>query len=203
MDLNTAQTKIDFIASGGHKWLNSPFGMGFLYVNKGIINDFKPVYRLKNTVVPKGGWDAFFSDRNKQPITDYEFRKDAKKFEYGSCGNYLPIVGATESISLINKAGIKNVESHILKLKKLLISELEKLGAKIIPPENERNYSSITTFNIKKNFEEDMKLLDKLNNNGVRVSGRGTSGIGGIRVSIHHVNTEDDIMRLIENIKKD
>ena len=32
--LDVRATPVDFLACGGHKWLNAPFGMGFLYINR-------------------------------------------------------------------------------------------------------------------------------------------------------------------------
>ena len=32
--LDVRQTPVDILACGGHKWLNAPFGCGFLYVNR-------------------------------------------------------------------------------------------------------------------------------------------------------------------------
>jgi|YelNatPaOPRAMG01_1025707.scaffolds.fasta_scaffold07522_6 selenocysteine lyase/cysteine desulfurase len=204
MNLDVKETKVDFIASGGHKWLTTPFGMGFLYINKEIIDIMKPpFYGYLNMEEPKGGWDAYFRDPNKNPITNYKFQTNAKKFEYGGTSAYPSIIGLRESVSIINEIGIKNIQAHILKLKNLLIEELQKIGANIIPPlKEEENYSSITMFRMNKKIDDDYKLIDRLSAEGVKVSGRGSSGIGGIRVSIHYPNTEEDVLKLVETVKK-
>ncbi len=203
MTLDTKKTNIDFIASGGHKWLNTPLGIGILYINKKLVNELNPpFYGYMNAVEPKGGWDNFFRDVKKNPLIDYTYVSTAKKFEYGGTGSYTGIAGLTASLSIINSIGIENIEKKILKLKKVLIEELELIGARVIPPENEKNYSSITTFNLGKTIEDDYKLVDALSKKGIKVSGRGSSGIGGIRVSIHYPNEEEDIMKLVETIKK-
>jgi len=203
MSLDTKKTNIDFIAAGGHKWLTTPLGIGILYINKRLVNELKPpFYGYMNAVEPEGGWDNFFRNVNKSPLVEFKYVPTARKFEYGGTGSYTGVVGLTASLSLINSIGIENVERKILKLKKVLIEELESIGAKILPPINERNYSGITTFNIGKTIEEDYKLVDTLNKKGIKVSGRGTSGIGGIRVSIHYPNNEEDINKLVEAIKK-
>lgn len=203
MNLDTKKTEIDFIASGGHKWLTTPLGIGILYINKKLINKLQPpFYGYMNATEPKGGWDNFFRDSSKNPIIDYEYVPTAKKYEYGGTGPYPGMVGLTNAISLINAVGTYEVEKKILKLKKVLIEELNAIGARIIPPENERNFSSITSFNIEKTIKEDYDLIDTLNRKGVKVSGRGSSGIGGIRVSIHYPNEEDDITKFVDSIKK-
>ena len=203
MTLNTKKTEIDFIAFGGHKWLTTPLGIGILYVNKKLINKLNPpFYGYMNIIEPKGGWDNFFRDVSKNPIIDYDYVPTAKKYEYGGTGPYPGIVGLANSVSLINSIGIENVEKKILKLKKILIEELNSIGARIIPPEDEKNFSSITTFNLKKTIKEDYELIDDLNRKGIRVSGRGSSGVGGIRVSIHYPNEEEDITSFADSLKK-
>lgn len=203
MNLDTRKLDVDFIAAGGHKWLTSPFGIGILYIKEKLIDALEPpFYGYMNAAEPKGGWDAFFRDPGKNPLVDYDYVHDAKKFEYGGTGPYPGIVGLTGSVSLINSVGIQAVENRILKLKKILIEELEAIGARVLPPHDEKNFSSITTFNLKKTLKEDYELVDLLNRNGIKVSGRGTSGLGGIRVSIHYPNEESDILNLVEYLKK-
>jgi selenocysteine lyase/cysteine desulfurase len=34
--IDVEKTPIDFLACGGHKWLNAPFGAGLLYINKSV-----------------------------------------------------------------------------------------------------------------------------------------------------------------------
>lgn len=203
MTLDTKKTEIDFIAAGGHKWLTTPLGIGVLYVNKKLINELQPpFYGYMNAKEPKGGWDNFFRDVSKNPIIDYDYVPTAKKYEYGGTGPYPGIVGLTNSVSLINSMGINNVQKKILKLKKVLIDELNSIGARVTPPEDEKNFSSITSFNLKKTVKEDYDLIDELNRKGIRVSGRGSSGIGGIRVSIHYPNEETDITSLVDSLRK-
>jgi selenocysteine lyase/cysteine desulfurase len=203
MTLDTKKTDIDFIAAGGHKWLTTPLGIGILYINKKHIDSLHPpFYGYMNVKEPADGWDNFFRDVSKNPIIDYEYVHTAKKFEYGGTGPYPGIIGLTNSLSLINSIGIENIEKKILKLKKVLIDELTAIGAKVILPEDEKNYSSITTFNLKKTIKEDYAMIDGLNKAGVKVSGRGSSGVGGVRVSIHYPNEEDDIVKFVESVKK-
>ncbi|MEM3191573.1 MAG: aminotransferase class V-fold PLP-dependent enzyme [Candidatus Parvarchaeota archaeon] len=203
LNLDTKKYNVDFIAAGGHKWLTSPFGIGVLYVNQKLIKELDPpFYGYMNVVEPKDGWDAFFRDPDKNPLIDYEYVQNAKKFEYGGTAPFLGIVGLTASVSLINSIGIEAIEKKIMKMKKLLIENLEAIGARIMAPHDEKNFSSITTFNIKKTLKEDYELVDHLNRDRINVSGRGTSGLGGIRVSIHYPNNEDDVLGLVEYLRK-
>jgi selenocysteine lyase/cysteine desulfurase len=82
------------------------------------------------------------------------------------------------------------------------MEELENIKANILVSADVRNYSGITTFNIKDNFKDDLKVVDQLNQNKIFITGRGLNGIGGIRASINYPNNESDVLNLIEMIKK-
>ena len=54
--LDVAKLGVDALACGGHKWLNAPFGCGFLYVNKKRWDEVEPVMRGYLTMLePEGG----------------------------------------------------------------------------------------------------------------------------------------------------
>ena len=54
--IDTKQCHFDLLVAGGHKWLNSPYGTGVLYVNKNSLSKIKQSYAgYLNTTVPEGG----------------------------------------------------------------------------------------------------------------------------------------------------
>ena len=59
-ELDTKTFHVDLLTAGGHKWLNSPYGTGVLYVNKNSLDKIKQSYAgYLNTTVPEGGWGAY------------------------------------------------------------------------------------------------------------------------------------------------
>ena len=59
--IDTKKAHIDVLVAGGHKWLNSPYGTGVMYVNKDTIKKLKQSYfGYLNTSVPEGGWPAYW-----------------------------------------------------------------------------------------------------------------------------------------------
>ena len=40
--VDVQQTPVDILACGGHKWLNAPFGCGFLYVSRNALPQLRP-----------------------------------------------------------------------------------------------------------------------------------------------------------------
>jgi cysteine desulfurase / selenocysteine lyase len=55
--IDVRETPIDILACGGHKWLNSPFGLGFLYVRRGLLPILRPpIAGYLSVETPEGGW---------------------------------------------------------------------------------------------------------------------------------------------------
>ncbi len=201
MKFDVQRMQPDFAAAGGQKWMTSPFGTAIMYVSRRALEELKPPhYSLNNSVEPEGGWSSYFADEDKTGFEEMEPVGGARKMEYGGWQNHLGMVSLKESLSLINSVGTSSVHERIRHLSRLLREELEMLGADIISPAGEENASSITTFRLAEGADH-LKTVEKLAEKGVDVSSRGGGGIGGIRVSIHHMNNEDDIARLIEVLK--
>jgi len=90
--------------------------------------------------------------------------------------------------------GIENIERRILKITGHLIDAVEDLGLKLQTPEELHCRSGIVNFKIDKPQE----VAEKLKNKGIVISARSH----GIRVSPHFYNTEEEIDKLVEEIKQ-
>jgi len=97
-------------------------------------------------------------------------------------------------LKYISRIGIAKVEKRILSLTKYVIKELQKLKLVIISPiEEEKNRSGIVVFKVTHANE----LVKKLEKEHIIVSARG----GGIRISPHFYNNEQDIDKLISKLR--
>ena len=67
-------------------------------------------------------------------------------------------------------------------------------------PFERENRAGIITFHCGSR-ERDTACLKRLLAEGISVSQRYTSGVGGVRVSIHYYNNEDDVDRLLEVVE--
>jgi len=94
---------------------------------------------------------------------------------------------------MLLKIGIENIERRILKLTDRLIEAVKDLGLRLQTPEEPPYRSGIVNFKIYK----PQKVVEKLNSKGIIVSARDH----GIRVSPHFYNTEEEIDKLIREIK--
>jgi selenocysteine lyase/cysteine desulfurase len=195
---------MDVLVAGGHKWLNAPFGCGILYLAPRILAEREPAsYGYLSLVEPKGGWGEYFRTESASPFSDRRFVRTPKRFEVGGTSNYPGAVGLAASLRQINLIGVERIHAHILSLTEMLHEELARLGARVVSPREPRAArSGITSFRCHNNPAEDRALLERLLEAKVYLAMRYTSGVGGIRVSTHFFNNQEDIERLIAVVKK-
>ncbi len=190
----------DFYIAGGHKWLNAPYGCGIMYMSSRAQQLDPPHYGYLNLASPPQGWGKFFQEPSQTPFRPYPFPKNAKSFGIGGTGNYPGAIGLSESIKIINQIGRERVEQKVLQLNGFLREQLVKLGAKVLSPEDLDDRSGITIFRLFDSYEQDTKALEFLQDRRIFLSIRYTNGCGGLRVSTHYFNNEDDILRLCSAI---
>jgi len=187
MQINVKSDDVDFLTAACYKWLLSPPGAGYLYVKKGLIEDFEP---------PFVGWASvkqeIFETVDFWDIWSLRLSETASRFEVGS-PSYISFSGATEALKMLLNVGIEDIERRVLKLTAHLIEAVKDLGLKLQTPEDTECRSGIVNFKIGKPEEVTKTLANK----GIIVSARAN----GIRVSPHFYNTETEIDTLIKEVK--
>src|SRR5258708_25408133 len=99
--LDIQKTPADFVACGGHKWLNAPFGAGFLYIRKeSHAKLHMPLTGYLSVEPPPGGWGAYFQTPTITPVQNYLLcESEARRFEIGGTSNYPGNIGLAESLA--------------------------------------------------------------------------------------------------------
>jgi cysteine desulfurase / selenocysteine lyase len=200
--MDVHKTRVDILACGGHKWLNAPFGCGFLHINRDTLSRLTPpLAGYLDVQDPPGGWGHYFQTPSTTPVRDYDFVTIARRFETGGTGNYPGAAGLAASLEFIQDLGQGNIAKHILVLTDQLLAGLERLPVEIVTPRAHKNRSGIVTFSAGP-AEQNVALMKQLQDQRILVSVRYTSNVGGIRVSSHFYNSEEDIDRLLAGIRR-
>jgi len=179
---------VDFLTTACYKWLLSPPGAAYLYVREDLIENFEPPYV---------GWASvkqeIFETVDFWDIWSLRLSETASRFEVGT-PSFLSFVGAAEAIKMLLGFGIENIEKRVLRLTDHLIEAVEDLGLKLQTPEEPQHRSGIVNFKVEKPKE----VVEHLKSKNIVVSARAN----GIRVSPHFYNTEEEIDKLVNEIKR-
>ena len=200
--LDVAETPVDLLACGGHKWLNAPFGAGFVYIRRGIWDRLAPpLSGYLAARPPAGGWGAYFQTPSITPLQSVSFWPDARRFETGGTSNYPGAIGLAASLRLINDLGPRRIDAYVRALTDHLIDGLGTLGLEVVTPVEPDLRSGIVTFRAGSAAGDDVALMEHLLDRQILVSVRYTSGLGGVRVSCHFYNSTGDLDRLLNAVE--
>jgi len=183
LQMNMEEMGIDFLATGGHKWLMWPAGTGFVYISPRIFDRLHPA---------QAGWLSLQTPWN---FFDYHqpFAPDAGRFEPGS-SNTLGIVAAIASLEMMLEIGPVVIEQKILQNTDYLIQKLQHLGYRLYTDTRLLHRSGIVSFYHPRAEE----LFNFLKENQITVSLRE----GAIRVSPHFYNNRQDLDRFLEVVNR-
>ena len=186
-DFDFVNTGCDFMSFNGSKWLCGPMGTGVFYCKQESSELLEPL--------SIGGESA-----NSTESKGLTYKELPDRFQTGF-RNYVGLAGMVSSITLLQNLGLDNIRKHIMKLSNLFIDEIGKIPeSKVFGPEDETKRTSIVSFDIKKNDPE--KIVSILAEKGIIIARREIYEKPILRISPHVFNTKDDILKLVEELKK-
>ncbi|MDE6082719.1 MAG: cysteine desulfurase [Malacoplasma sp.] len=190
--LDLKNSNIDFVVGSAHKMLG-PTGIGFLYINKNLIEKLKP-----NIV---GGGMNFEIKRNY-----YSLLSGLSKFEAGT-PNIMGIYGWNKALDYYLNSDIDLLTKKIYELKNYLDSEMEKVeGIKIF----NKGIKAFNTIFIREGiFSQDFssylgsqKIIVRSGLSCAKLANEIIKEDHAIRASFHFYTNKNDIDKLIYAIKK-
>ena len=201
--IDTKACHIDILTAGGHKWLNSPYGTGVLYVNKETLPKLKQSYAgYLNTTVPEGGWGAYWENPAAPSVNNWTFDNTARKFEIGGTSNYTGAIALGESLALVNEIGIENIEKRVREIAVYCMDRIEEIGGTLITHRDPGHFGGIVIARLYDDLDVDRMILKKLHARRIFIAQRFTDFIGGFRISCQYFNNEKDIDTMIDAMKE-
>ena len=184
-EIDVSAMNIDALATGGHKWLMSPLGIGFLYLGERILENFTPV---------RTGW---FSVEEPWDLLNYDqpWLTNAQRLEDGT-PNMLGITGMNASLKNLLDIGIETISARVRELTDTLIDLIQndsrfKLYTSSKPDER----AGIVTFKTGAEPDGD-QLINELKENKISISHRE----GFLRIAPHYYNTPEELQHVFEQI---
>ena len=186
-EFDFAKTGADFVAFNGYKWLCGPMGIGIFICKKDSAAMLEPMNLA--------GESAMIYDDSKLAYKDIPDR-----FQ-GGFRNFAAIVGLNNSISFLAGLGIANIREKIIDLANLLREELAKIpDVTLFGPEDQNRRTSIVSFTI--GNKSPQEIVQQLEYRGMVLAVREISEQKLVRASPHLFNSEKDILKLVDLIKK-
>ena len=180
MPVDVQKWQASILSAGGHKWLMSVGGCGFLYVSDEVLDKLSPV---------NVGWLGV-----KDPFAfshTLDFVDGARRFEEGN-PSMVAIFALEAALQLIDSIGVDKITDHVLSLNDYLVKGLEQKAYRVESPQAPAERSAITLF---RGGPLSARMLhEQLAEAGVVCALRSR----GIRVSPHLYNNCDDIDRLLD-----
>src|SRR6266702_1942258 len=180
--LDVRETPVDILACGGQKWLLSPWGSGFVYVRKALIQTLEPAIT---------GWMAFEGTDDFSRLTEYNptFRSDARRFEMITLP-YQDFVGMTASLQLLLEVGVRDVAEVTRSTHEPIVKWAHENGVRISSPTENGHRSAILCIAPSRPVE----AYHAMKRARVVCSLRE----GSIRLSPHCYNTVEEMEKVIE-----
>lgn len=175
---------IDYLATGGYKWLLGPLGTGFFYIKRELAEELNPSFI------------GSMSDVNPLNLSHHVYSPGlgAKRFQASLGPNALLI---TKAVEFLDNLGIEHISKHIMRLTDLIIEFVhdENTFQLQTPIDDRKHRSGIVNFSC----PTGKKIVTKLRKlpTPIAISYRE----GGLRLSPHCYNTEEEIQTCLETIK--
>ena len=171
--IDVKQAGVDFLISGGLKWLIGGPGVAYLYIRRELISDLKPTV---------SGWFAHNRQFDFDPFT-LEYREDARRFETGTPA--VPAVFAARAgLEIINEIGTQEIRRRSSAINQDLVARLKANGYQLRIPTDPNQHASITIVELDNPLEATHSLAER----NIIVDKRP----GALRISPYFYNTLEE-----------
>src|SRR5438105_6557953 len=171
--IDVRRSRIDALASAGHKWLGAGYGAGFAFIRGGL-----PVSRPPRAI----GWMSVerpFAFDNRQ----FTVLSENRRHELG-CPPFAAIFALGAAVDYVLALGIEEVAARVLKLAGYLRLQLKNVGLPVLSPDEP--YRSGQTLCA---VPDPPRVAAFLRERGIEV----TTKPEGLRISTHYYNSESDV----------
>ena len=186
-EFDFARSGADFAAFNGYKWLCGPMGIGVFICKKDSASMLEPMNLAGESAMTYDGSKLAYKD-----IPD--------KFQ-GGFRNFAAIVGLQTSLSFLTGIGIADIRERTINLANLLREEIAKIPEiTLYGPEDQDKRTSIVSFTVGKKSPQE--LVDRLERQGIVLAVREISEQKIMRASPHFFNTDNEILKLVDSLRK-
>lgn len=182
--IDVQQLNVDFVVGGSIKWLCGGPGAAYLYVRPDLAKMLQP--RLT-------GWMAHRSPFAFEPTMCFT-ENSAFKFMNGT-PNIPGLYAVKAGYEIIRQVGVDNIRQRSLQLTERIVQRAQEYGFAINSPISPEQRGGTVVVQL----EHSQQIVQELLRRDFLIDWRPQAGI---RISPHFFNTEDEIDRLMAEIKQ-
>ena len=186
--VDIASLGCDYYFASGHKWLLGPMGLGFIWIAPEKLEGFRPDF-----VPDVSPWQKPGDPR--PPITA------AARVEQGT-HNYAIPIGLGRALEIVTNLGLEHIESYTGQLAGMVFQEVGQWpGVQIASPMDPEHSTGLLALTFDGYDEPRLRhLIAQLQEEGIVVKFQ--PEITAMRISIACFNTEEEVQRLLEALKR-
>jgi cysteine desulfurase/selenocysteine lyase len=187
LTLDVRACHVDILACGGQKWLLSPWGTGFVYVRRELLDQLEP-----NVV----SWMAVKGSDDFRRLVDYDltWRDDARRFEFITLP-FQDFAGMNASLELIHELGPAAITQHVASLADVIVLwAASQRDVELATPSSPRHRAGIVSLRMPNAAAVSAALKAANVSHSLRE--------GAIRLSPHFYNTRDEVRRTLSVIDR-
>jgi selenocysteine lyase/cysteine desulfurase len=179
MDINLHELDVDVFSCCAMKWLLGPAGLGFLYVNKRLLEKTAPTRA------------AYGSNRLGSGIHQFELHPTAERFQLG-LPNLMGLAFAKPGLEILLEVGTDVVERHNLDLSGYCIAGMRERGMNVLTPQEPEHRMGV----IAAEMDDAQQLWKFLYDRGVDTYFHESL----FRIDPHIFNNRADIDRFLDGV---
>jgi selenocysteine lyase/cysteine desulfurase len=180
--VDVRRARVDFLVSGGHKWMMCPPGAGVMYVRRELIERFASPVVGWNSVVNPMDWSIKF-----------DLRKDAGRYESGTHA-FACLAGMKPSLELLVGVGADAIFAHVKALGDRFARRISAAGYTVLSGRDVASGAVCFEPKAGQNPDELVKTLRR--EKRIEIAAR----MGRLRFAPHFYNTHEQVERCADEI---
>jgi cysteine desulfurase/selenocysteine lyase len=183
LTLDVRAYHIDILACGGQKWLLSPWGTGFVYIRRELIEELEP-----NVI----SWMAVKGSDDFRNLVDYDltWRDDARRFEFITLP-FQDFAGMKASLELFHEIGPNAIVHHVAGLADIIVLwAASQRDVQLVTPSVPKHRAGIISLRLPNADVVSAALMRANVIHSLRE--------GAIRLSPHFYNTREEIRQALQ-----
>lgn len=184
-DVDVKACHISAMAGSAWKWLFGPFGQGYLYLRRHLLDTITPLFVGSESVPDSSDYSHYH----------FTLKPDARRFEYSSA-DMSALVWFDAAVRFVMSLPAEEIRSHVFALQDYALRELKKIGCEVRGDEPRERRSGIMAF--RHRIFRSSDLATRLHREaGIFARERD----GFVRLAFHLYNSEAGVDRLVSCLK--